>query len=122
MNRTRLPVVSVKVNALRIIVVGAGAAGMSIARGLLRDGHDVTVYEQRPDMRPGGGAVTIWPNGARVLEQLGVDMNGAGQLLSTVRIATSTGRPLVTIDLNAIVDRLGAPVRQVPRRVLLGRL
>ena len=109
-------------SARRILVIGAGVGGISIARALLRDGHDVTVFEQRPDMRPGGGAVTIWPNGSTVLEQLGVDMNGAGQLLSTVRIATSTGRPLVTIDLNAIVDRLGAPVRQVPRRVLLGRL
>ena len=109
-------------SARRILVIGAGVGGISIARALLRDGHNVTVFEQRPDMRPGGGAVTIWPNGSTVLEQLGVDMNGAGQLLSTVRIATSTGHPLVTIDLNAIVDRLGAPVRQVPRRVLLGRL
>ncbi len=109
-------------NALRILVVGAGVGGISIARGLLRDGHDVTVFEQRPDMRPGGGSVTIWSNGSTVLEQLGVDMDGAGQLLSTVRIATSTGRPLATIDLTAIVDRLGGPVRQIPRRVLLDRL
>ena len=109
-------------NALRILVVGAGVAGISIARGLLRDGHDVTVFERRPDMRPGGGAVTIWSNGSTVLEQLGVDMDGAGQLLSTVRIATSTGRPLVNIDVTTIVDRLGGPVRMVPRRVLLDRL
>jgi 2-polyprenyl-6-methoxyphenol hydroxylase-like FAD-dependent oxidoreductase len=111
-----------KPNALRILIVGAGVAGISIARGLRRDGHDVTVFEQRPDMRPGGGAVTIWSNGSTVLEQLGVDMGGAGQLLSTVRIATSTGRPLVNIDINTIVDRLGGPVRMVPRRVLLDRL
>ncbi len=109
-------------NALRILVVGAGVGGISVARGLLRDGHDVTVFEQRPDMRPGGGAVTIWPDGSTVLEQLGVDMDGAGQLLSTVRIATSTGRPLVNIAVNTIVDRLGGPVRMVPRRVLLDRL
>ena len=109
-------------NALRILVIGAGVGGISIARGLLRDGHDVTVFEQRPDMRPGGGAVTIWSNGSTVLEQLGVDMDRAGQLLSTVRIATSTGRPLVNIDVTAIVDRLGGPVRMVPRRVLLDRL
>ena len=96
--------------------------GISVARGLLRDGHHVTVFEQRPDARAGGGAVTIWPNGATVLEQLGVDMDGAGQLLSTVRVVTSAGRPLVALDLTAIVDRLGASVRMVPRRVLLERL
>jgi FAD-dependent urate hydroxylase len=108
--------------SLRILVVGAGVAGISIARGLLRDGHDVTVFERRPDMGPGGGAVTIWPNGSTVLEQLRVDMDGAGQLLSTVRIATATGRQLVNIDVTAIVDRLGGAVRMVPRRVLLERL
>ncbi|MDT5055600.1 MAG: FAD-dependent urate hydroxylase, partial [Mycobacterium sp.] len=70
----------------------------------------------------GGGAVTIWSNGSTVLEQLGVDMDGAGQLLSTVRIATSTGRRLVNIDVTTIVERLGGPVRMVPRRVLLDRL
>ena len=108
--------------SLRILVVGAGVGGISIARGLLRDGHDVTVFERRPDVTAGGGAVTIWPNGATVLGQLGVDMDGAGQLLSTLRVMTSTGRPVATLDLTAIVDRLGAPVRMVPRRVLLERL
>jgi FAD-dependent urate hydroxylase len=107
---------------MKILVVGAGVAGISIARGLLRDGHDVTVFERRADMRPGGGAVTIWSNGSMILDQLGVDMDGAGQLLSTVRIATSTGRRLVNIDISTITDRLGGAVRMVPRRVLLERL
>jgi FAD-dependent urate hydroxylase len=107
---------------LRILVVGAGVSGISVARGLLRDGHDVTVFDQRPNVTAGGGAVTIWPNGATVLRQLGVDMDGAGQLLSAVRVMTSSGRPLATMDLDAMVNRLGASVRMVPRRILLERL
>ncbi|OHU23941.1 2-polyprenyl-6-methoxyphenol hydroxylase [Mycobacteroides chelonae] len=108
--------------SLRVLVVGAGVGGISIARGLLRDGHDVTVYEQRPDVHAGGGAVTIWSNGATVLRQLGVDMDRAGQQLSTVRVMTSTGRPLATLDVASIADRLGEPIRMVPRYVLLERL
>jgi FAD-dependent urate hydroxylase len=69
---------------LKVLVVGAGVGGISVARGLLRDGHDVTVFERRPDARAGGGAVTIWSNGETVLAQLGVDMDGAGQLLSNL--------------------------------------
>lgn len=107
---------------LRVLVVGAGVGGISVARGLLRDGHDVTVFEQRPEVRAGGGAVTIWSNGETVLRQLGVDMDGAGQELATVRVVTSTGRPMTTLDVAAIVNRMGAPVRMVPRRVLLERL
>jgi FAD-dependent urate hydroxylase len=96
--------------------------GISIASGLLRDGHDVTVFEQRSDVKAAGGAVTIWSNGATVLDQLGVDMDGAGQLLSTLRVLTAGGRPVATVDLAAIADGLGAPVRMVPRRVVLERL
>lgn len=107
---------------LRVLVVGAGVAGISVARGLVRDGHDVTVFERRPDVRAPGGAVTIWSNGEAVLNQLGVDMGGAGRLLATVRAVTSRGRPLATLDVTAMVRRLGAPVRMVPRRVLLERL
>ncbi|WP_243858755.1 NAD(P)/FAD-dependent oxidoreductase [Mycobacterium sp. DL440] len=107
---------------MRILVVGAGVGGISIARGLLRDGHDVTVFEQRPEVRAGGGAVTIWSNGETVLRQLGVEMDGAGQELATVRVVTSTGRPMTTLDVTTIVNRMGAPVRMVPRRVLLERL
>jgi FAD-dependent urate hydroxylase len=106
----------------RILVVGAGVSGISVARGLLRDGHDVTVFDQRPNVTAGGGAVTIWSNGATVLDQLGVDMSGAGQPLSAVRVTTSTGRPIATMDLDAMVNRLGASVRMVPRRILLERL
>ncbi len=103
-------------------MVGAGVSGISAARGLLRDGHDVTVFDQRPNVTAGGGAVTIWSNGATVLDQLGVDMTGAGQPLSAVRVTTSSGRPLTTVDLDAMVSKLGAPIRMVPRRVLLERL
>jgi len=106
---------------LRILVVGAGVGGISIARGLLRDGHDVTVFEKRPDAAAGGGAVTIWSNGSTVLAQLGVDMTGAGQLISAVRVVSSAGRRLANFDVTAVVNELGAPVRMVPRRVLLER-
>ena len=107
---------------LRVLVVGAGVSGIAAARGLLRDGHDVTVFDQRPNGTAGGGAVTIWSNGATVLDQLGVDMTGAGQPLSAVQVMTSSGRPLTTVDLDTMVNRLGAPIRMVPRRVLLERL
>jgi len=103
-------------------VIGGGVGGISVARGLLRDGHDVTVFDQRPALQPGGGAVTIWSNGATVLDQLGVDMDGAGQPLSTLRVTTSTGRRLATVDLTDMVQRLGAPIRMVPRAILLERL
>lgn len=107
---------------LRVLIVGAGVGGISIARGLLQDGHHVVVFEQGPAVRAGGGAVTIWSNGAKVLGQLGVDMAGAGQLLSAVRVSTAAGRRLAVVDVAALNAKLGAPTVMVPRRVLLERL
>jgi len=107
---------------LRVLVIGAGVSGISVARALLRDGHDVTVFDQRTDTRAGGGAVTIWSNGETVLRQLGVNMAGAGQLLSSVQVLTSKGHRVATLDVNAMAKRLGAPVRMVPRKALLERL
>jgi FAD-dependent urate hydroxylase len=120
----RLPAVAEarSTRPLRVLVIGAGVSGISVARGLLRDGHDVTVFDQREEPRAGGGAVTIWSNGEAVLRQLGVEMDGAGQLLSSVLVMTSKGRRLATLDVESIVNRLGASVRMVPRRVLLERL
>jgi 2-polyprenyl-6-methoxyphenol hydroxylase-like FAD-dependent oxidoreductase len=118
-----LPVVEApSTRPLRILVVGAGVSGISVARGLLRDGHDVTVFDRRSNVQAGGGAVTTWSNGETVLRQLGVDMSGAGQVLSSVRVMTSSGRPLATLDVTAMVNRLGAPARMVPRGDLLERL
>ncbi|WP_204079213.1 FAD-dependent oxidoreductase [Mycobacterium riyadhense] len=119
---TRRPGRRLRGGPLRVLVVGAGVSGISVARGLLRDGHDVTVFDQRSNAQAGGGAVTIWPNGSTVLAQLGVDMDGAGQLLSSVRVSTSRGRRLATLDVSAMANQLGAPVRMVPRRDLLNRL
>jgi FAD-dependent urate hydroxylase len=39
-----------------------------------------------------------------------------------VRVTTPTGRRITTVDLTTITARLGAPVRMVPRRLLLERL
>ena len=91
------------IRPLRVLVVGGGVSGISVARGLLRDGHDVTVFDQRTDTRAGGGAVTIWSNGETVLRQLGVNMDGAGQLLSSVRVVTSKGHRLATLDRKSVV-------------------
>ena len=58
---------------MRILIVGAGIGGLTAALALLRDGHDVEVYEQAPQLAELGAGVQISANGARVLFALGLE-------------------------------------------------
>src|SRR4051794_7073720 len=58
---------------MRILIVGAGIGGLTATLALLRDGHDVAVYEQAPALAELGAGVQISANGARVLFALGLE-------------------------------------------------
>ncbi|TVS84432.1 FAD-dependent oxidoreductase [Mycobacterium helveticum] len=55
----------------RVVIVGAGIAGLATAIGLHQRGYDVTVLERRTDTSAGAG-ISIWPNALAALDQLGV--------------------------------------------------
>ena len=57
----------------KIIVVGAGIAGLAVARFLGLAGAQVHVIEQSPALRTAGAGIQISPNGARVLRALGLE-------------------------------------------------
>lgn len=56
----------------RITVLGAGVAGLAVARALALRGAEVTVLEQAEAIREVGAGVQISPNGVRVLRALGL--------------------------------------------------
>ena len=55
---------------LNIAIVGAGIGGMSCALGLSRNGFDVTVFEQAPELSEVGAGLTITPNATKGLNYL----------------------------------------------------
>lgn len=55
-----------------ITVVGAGVAGLAVARALALKGASVTVLEQADAIREVGAGLQISPNGAAVLRALGL--------------------------------------------------
>lgn len=57
----------------KVIIVGGSVAGLTLAHSLHKIGVDYTVLEKRPVIAPQEGAsVGIFPNGARILDQLGI--------------------------------------------------
>ncbi|MFN4058538.1 MAG: FAD-dependent oxidoreductase [Roseinatronobacter sp.] len=61
-----------RLNGLSVIVIGGGIAGLATARAFLRSGAQVTVLEQSAAFREVGAGLQLSPNGARVLDALGL--------------------------------------------------
>jgi salicylate hydroxylase len=57
---------------LKIAIIGGGIGGLSAANAMVRDGHDVHVFEQAPELGEVGAGVMIAPNSVRLFERLGL--------------------------------------------------
>jgi len=62
-----------ELDQLRVAIVGAGIAGLALARALALRGASVTVLEQAPQIREVGAGIQISPNGVAVLRGLGLE-------------------------------------------------
>ena len=57
---------------MKAIVIGAGIGGLSAAVALKKAGIDCTVFEAVKEIRPVGAAISIWPNGVKCMQHLGM--------------------------------------------------
>ncbi|MHA6794196.1 FAD-dependent monooxygenase [Pseudonocardia bannensis] len=57
---------------LRVVIVGAGVGGLTLALLLRRRGVTAEVLEQAPELREVGAAVALAANGTRVLREVGL--------------------------------------------------
>lgn len=57
---------------MRVTVIGAGIGGLATAAGLSQCGHDVTVLERATDLSPVGAGISLFANGYRALDLIGI--------------------------------------------------
>jgi len=105
-----------------IAIIGGGIGGLALALALLREGLDVVVYEQAPELREVGAGVQISANGTRVLHALGLEAEVARlsfvPALKEIR-HWNTGRTWKLFDLGAVsVELYGFPYVMMHRRDL----
>jgi salicylate hydroxylase len=60
------------VTRLKILIAGAGIGGLTAGASLLQAGHDVTIFEQAPELSEVGAGLQLSANATHVLHHLGL--------------------------------------------------
>lgn len=103
----------------RILVVGAGIAGLATTVALQRRGHDVTIVEERNHAASGAG-ISIWPNALAALDEidLGDAVRAAGGRITAGAMRWRDGSWLRHPSPQRIVKALGEPLVVIRRSAL----
>ena len=94
---------------LRILVVGAGIAGLGAARALRQRGLAAEVVEREPAWTHTGAGIYLPGNATRALRALGLESAVAerGSLITHQRLCDHRGRLLADIDVAALWGDVG---------------
>lgn len=83
---------------LYIAIAGAGITGLVAAIGFRRNGHEVDVYERKPEgvfANEGGAGIQLQSNATRILEAWGIDISAIANRTDGVMVRRyANGEPL----------------------------
>lgn len=107
----------------RILIVGAGIAGLATAVALQRIGYPVAVLEEKADTSAGAG-ISIWPNALAALDVLGLGdaVRGSGGRVTAGALRWRDGAWLRRPSADRMVRALGEPLVVTRRADLTGIL
>ena len=96
-------------NNLKAIVVGAGMGGLTAAIALEQVGYRVEIYDRVRELRPAGAGISLWSNGVKVLNRLGLGAEIAriGGPMQRMSYISKSGEVLNDFSLQPLVDAAG---------------
>lgn len=107
-------------NHLNVVVIGAGIGGLTAGIALKQAGYSVQLFDRVKDLRPVGAGISLWSNGVKVLNRLGLGQSIAaiGGQMNRMEYRTQTGDLLNQIDLLPLISQVGQRPYPVARRDL----
>ncbi|MGB3300326.1 MAG: FAD-dependent urate hydroxylase HpxO [Phormidesmis sp.] len=102
---------------LKVVVVGAGMGGLTTAIALQKAGYQVEVYDRVRELRPAGAGISLWSNGVKVLNRLGLGAEIAriGGAMEQMAYYDKSGELLTGFSLLPLVERVGQAPYPVTR-------
>ncbi|MFW0792595.1 FAD-dependent urate hydroxylase HpxO [Gordonia sp. CPCC 205515] len=95
---------------MKAVIIGAGMGGLSAAIALKQIGVDVEVYEQVTENKPVGAAISVWSNGVKCLNHLGLESEAAalGGIVNTMSyVDAHSGDTLCRFSMQPLIDEVG---------------
>lgn len=103
---------------MNIAIVGAGMGGLTAGIALKKFGHQVTIYEQTAEILPVGAAISLWSNGVKCLNYLGLTeqiQTLGGQMESLAYIDGLNDQTMTQFDLTPLYKEVGQRAYPVAR-------
>ncbi|MCU4435699.1 FAD-dependent urate hydroxylase HpxO [Acinetobacter bereziniae] len=110
---------------MEITIIGAGMGGLTAGIALKKFGHTVTIYEQTEQIRAVGAAISLWSNGVKCLNYLGLTEQIAklgGQMDHLAYFDGLTGDKMTQFSLLPLIEEVGQRPYPVSRADLQNML
>ncbi len=109
---------------LKAIIIGAGIGGLTTAIALKRAGYQIEVYDRVKELRPVGAGISLWSNGVKVMNWLGLgdEIHKIGGEMNRMTYLSKENELLNDIDLLPLIDQVGQRPYPVSRTELQSML
>lgn len=110
---------------MKVVIIGAGMGGMSAAIALRQIGIETAVYERVTENKPVGAAISVWSNGVKCLNYLGLQEETAmlGGIVDTMSyVDAHTGETMCRFSMQPLIDEVGQRPYPIARAELQSML
>ncbi len=107
-------------NHLKVIIIGAGIGGLTAGLTLRRAGYAVEIYEKTNQIRPAGAGISVWSNGVKVLNSLGLgdEIAKIGGQMDVMEYRSHHNELFNRISLHPVIKTVGQRPYPVSRTEL----
>ena len=94
---------------LKAVVIGAGMAGLTAGIAMRQAGYEVEIYEKTRRLRPAGAGISLWSNGIKILNKLGLgeEVAAIGGQMNRMEYLTHKGESLNNVNLIPLMEQVG---------------